>query len=84
MKKLLTILLLAASISAAAQAKKKDTIPALDTAFVFTVQEITYLQNILLESRVIVNGQQLTGKELTALMQWIQSKGRVFRKEQPK
>jgi hypothetical protein len=81
MKQLFTLLFIAFTIAATAQ--KKDT-AKLDTAFIFSVQDIETIKGILMESKVIVSGQGLSGKELQQLFAWIDSKGKVFRKEQPK
>lgn len=77
------ILILFILISSVSSAQKKDT-AKLDTVFVFSVKDVESLKNILMESRVIISGNQLTGKELQQLFQWIDSKGKVFKKEQPK
>jgi hypothetical protein len=57
----------------------------VDTFFVFTNQDIQQLSAILMESKLIVKGEQLTGKQLSELFNWIQSKGKLIpNKEQPK
>jgi hypothetical protein len=57
----------------------------VDTFFVFTNQDIQQLSAILMESKLIVKGEQLTGKQLSELFNWIQSKGKLIpAKEQPK
>jgi hypothetical protein len=37
-----------------------------------------------MESNIYLNGKPATGKELQQLFQWIDTKGKVFKKEQPK
>jgi hypothetical protein len=80
MKKLFTLLLIVTTLTTFGQ--KKDSVK-YDTAFVFSVKEIESIKSILMESKVIVNGNQLTGKELQQLFGWIDSKGKVFKKEKP-
>lgn len=67
MKKVITILALVISLNASAQ---KDT-TAKDTLFVFNLKEMAILQNILMESHIIQQNKQLTGKELGTLLQWL-------------
>jgi hypothetical protein len=66
------------------QVKKDTAKQELDTAYVISMKDMAQLKSILLESAVMVNGKQMTGKELISLMQWIDSHAQVFKKEQPK
>lgn len=83
MKKVITILALAFSMTASAQ---KDT-TAKDTVFTFTIREMSVLQKIIMDSHIMQNNKQLTGTELSNLLQWLADKNRVKfleKKEQPK
>jgi hypothetical protein len=93
MKRILTTAILLISLNAFSQKPggrslitpgNGATPPAFDTAYVFSVADMNQLVAILLESPVVVNGKQLTGKELNQLLTWINSKAKVFPKEQPK
>lgn len=83
MRKIIT--LFAIAISLAGSAQKIDTVkPVKDTVYVFSAKDMEALKNIFMESKVIMNGQQLSGKEINQLFAWLDSKIAVFKREQPK
>jgi hypothetical protein len=81
MKKLIIVICILFSLTSFAQ--KKDSIK-YDTAFIFSMKDVEVIKSILMESNININGKPATGKELQQIFQWIDSRGQLFKKEQPK
>jgi hypothetical protein len=83
MKKIIALLSIGFALNSSAQ--KKDSVqPTMDTVFVFSVQDMQTIANILMESNVNINGKPATGKELNQFVEWMFKHGQIFKKEQPK
>lgn len=67
--------------------QKRDSgikVEKYDTAYVFSANDIETLRGILMASQLNNFGHPMTGNEINALMVWLESRKRLFKKEQPK
>jgi hypothetical protein len=93
MRKLIAIFLISVSLTVSAQ--KKDTslktspgvvsLPATDTVFVLSTQDVQFIQTVFRQNNISVNGKVLLFDDVWNILQELNSKMAIIpKKEEPK
>lgn len=83
MKKIITLIAITISMTASAQ-KKDTTKPDIDTVYVLSKPEMTFIQQVFRQNTISFNGKVLNFDDVLQIIQSFESKMVRIPKNQPK